>query len=244
MDWSEKWQLPFNISKCKVLHIGRCNPCRRYKIKGNPLKSTNEEKDLGILVDNELKFHRQTAAAVKKANASIGMIKKSFSLLDHSIVPLLYKSLVRPHLEYANLIWGPFYKGDIKLVEKIQRRSTKMIDELKSLPYVDRLRSLNLPSLQYRRRRSDLIFAHKIFNGQVKVKPEKIFTMATRTIRGHPFRLRKKRTTTALSSNSFSNRIVNDWNGLPEDIVATQSLDLFKSKVDKWLQNDIYVYHE
>ena len=239
--WSEKWQLPFNTSKCKVLHIGRCNPCHRYKINGKPLKSVNEEKDLGIIVDNDLKFHKQTAASIKKANASFGMIKKSFSLLDQFTVPLLYKSLVRPHLEYANVMWGPFYKGDIMLVEKVQRRSTKLVEGLKSMPYQDRLRHLKLPSLQHRRRRGDLILAHKIFTGQVKLNPERIFAMTNKTLRGHPYRIRKKQIKTNLSCNTFSNRIVEDWNRLPKEIVTAQNSQIFKSRIDEWFKDDMYM---
>ena len=240
-EWSEKWQLPFNTSKCKVLHIGRSNPCRRYKIDGNPLKSVNEEKDLGIIVDTDLSFHKQTAAAIKKANASLGMIKKSFSLLDQSTVPLLYKSLVRPHLEYANVMWGPFYKGDVMLVERVQRRTTKLVEGIKSLPYQHRLHHLKLPSLAHRRRRGDLILAHKIFSGKVKLDPQKIFGMTTKTLRGHPYRLRKKQITTTLSYNTFSNRIVQDWNRLPKEIVTAQNSQTFKSRIDEWFKDDMYL---
>ena len=74
------------------------------------LEQVREEKVLGVLVDDELKFHRQTAAAVKKANAVLGMLKKSFVLFHEVTLPLLYKSLVRPHLEYGNVIWGPLLK--------------------------------------------------------------------------------------------------------------------------------------
>ena len=73
--WSDIWQLPFNIGKCKVLHIGQSNPCWRYKMAGKYLQDVEEEKDLGVLMDNQLKFHKQTAAAVK--NPCLGLIKKS-----------------------------------------------------------------------------------------------------------------------------------------------------------------------
>ena len=82
-------------------------------------------------MDNELKFHKQTAAAVKKANSSLGIIKKSFAMLDGSTLPLLYKSLTRPHLEYGNIVWGPFHKEDIKLVERVQKRAMKVIPQLR-----------------------------------------------------------------------------------------------------------------
>ena len=133
--WSEKWQLPFNTCKCKVLHIGSNNPCYQYKMNGRKLEKVEEEKDLGVIVDNELKFHKQSAAAVKKANMKLGMIKKSFASLDENILPSLYTSLVRSHLEYGNMIWGPHFKGDVIAVEKVQRRATKLVRPIKDLPY-------------------------------------------------------------------------------------------------------------
>ena len=84
------------------------------------LKQVREEKDLGVLIDEELKFHKQTAAAVKKANSILRLIRKSFVAFGKVPLGLLYKSLVRPHLEYCNVIWEPFYKGDIITVEKFK----------------------------------------------------------------------------------------------------------------------------
>ena len=77
----------------------------------NLLESTNEEKGLSVIVDDSLKFHRHTATAVKKANSVLGVIKKSFTTLDTTTLPLLYESMV---------IWGPHYKGDEVIVEKVQ----------------------------------------------------------------------------------------------------------------------------
>ena len=88
------------------------------------LTHVNEEKDLGVLIDDDLKFPKQTAAAVKSV---LGLMKKSFALLDKRTLPLLYKALVLPHLEYGNVIWGPFFRGDIIAIEKVQRRATKLV---------------------------------------------------------------------------------------------------------------------
>ena len=118
----------------------------------------------------------------------------------------------------------------------------KLVDGIKSLPYhYQRLHHLKLPSLAHRRRRGDLILAHKIFSGRVKLDPQKIFGMTTKTLRGHPYRLRKKQITTTLSYNTFSNRIVQDWNRLPKEIVTAQNSQIFKSRIDEWFKDDMYL---
>ena len=104
MAWSKEWQLPFNVDKCKSLHIGRSNSRNHYEMGGEKLGQLCEQKDLGVLVDDQLKFHKHTAAAVKKANSILGLVKKTFALLDSNTVPTLYTSLVRPHLEYGNVV--------------------------------------------------------------------------------------------------------------------------------------------
>ena len=143
--------------KCKAMHLGTNNPKLIYNLNGHSLENTESEKDLGVLIDNSLKFHHQTAAATKKANQILGIIKKSYETRDRFTMTTLYKTMVRPHLEYRNLIWGPFNTGDKKSVESVQRRATKMIPELCKMSYEERLQALDLPSLEYRRNRGDMI---------------------------------------------------------------------------------------
>ncbi len=79
-----------------------------------------------MIVDDQLKFHNHTSDAVNKSNQILAIIKKSFMHLDMVVtVPLLYKSIIRPRLEYGNLIWGPHYKLDQQAGERVQRRATK-----------------------------------------------------------------------------------------------------------------------
>ena len=96
------------------------------------------------------------------------MIKNSFNYLDATSLKLLFTSLVRPHLEYAATIWNPNSKGlgMARQIESIQRRATR-IPDLKGLSYEDRLFALNLPSLEKRRLRGDLIEFFKIMNGKI-----------------------------------------------------------------------------
>ena len=76
-------------------------------MKGQNLDQVKEENDLGVLIDDELKFHKQTADAITRANRILGVVKKSFFFFDDKNLPLIYNSLIRPHLEYGNIVWGP-----------------------------------------------------------------------------------------------------------------------------------------
>ena len=175
----------------------------------------------------------------------MGIIKKAFACLDEVSLPLLYKSLVRPHLEYGKVIWGPFNKEDIISVEKIQRRATKMVKSMSHLDYGERLKSLNLPSLQHRRRRGDMIFAYNIFSKKVNIKYEDLFRLSSSRTRGHQYHLIRQQATKKFicsRANSFSNRIASDWNTLPEEIVNVTTTLNFKQKLDTHWKDEIYKY--
>ena len=109
--WSKIWQLIFNTKKSFIMHLGRNNPNYIYYIGGDQLQPVKEHKDLklGVLMDSNLKFHSHSSAVVSKANQVLGLIMKTFVNLNEHTLPLLYKSLVRPHLEYANVVWGPTF---------------------------------------------------------------------------------------------------------------------------------------
>ena len=87
----------------------------------------------------------------------LAVIRRAYTYLDRLSLMLLYKALVRPIFEYGNLVWSPYLKGEVDKLEKIQHRATRMIPELREMPYEDRLRSLKLPSLNYRRARGGMI---------------------------------------------------------------------------------------
>ena len=149
--------------------------------------------------------------------------------------------MVRPHLEYSNVIWGPFYQGDIRSVETIQRRATKLIPELKDLPYVDRMKNLELPSLMYRRRRGDMIQMYKIINGIVRIDKEKLFSPAKVSYtRGHHGKIFKRHALKTARKNSFSQRVINDWNSLPTDVIESPAIDINKNRLDKHWQHFHY----
>ena len=232
-EWSKTWQLPFNEEKCTVLHIGSRNPRYTYTLNDLQLNETDSERDLGVYVDNDLKFRKQAASAVAKASQVLALIRKSFRAINCDTLPLLFKSLVRPHLEYGCCIWGPFSKADRKAVERVQRRATKLVPDLRHRPYTERLRLLDLPSLYYRRRRGDMIKTYQVLHGEMDVRQEDFFTPALdRRTRGHPWKLNKEQAQSRTRRLCFSTRVISDWNSLPPEVVLAPSLGAFKSRLD------------
>ena len=149
LDWSKQWLLSFNVLKCKVLHIGSTPYTGNYTLEGIQLEILDNFCDLGIQIDSKLKFHIHTNTVIRKAYCVLGLICKSFECKDPDVMVKLYKTLICPIIEYNNVLWGPFYVLDNQKIERIQRKATRIIPFINHLSYHDRLRHLNLPSLQH-----------------------------------------------------------------------------------------------
>ncbi|VDI02538.1 Hypothetical predicted protein, partial [Mytilus galloprovincialis] len=145
----------------------------------------------------------------------------------------LYVALVRPHVEYGNTIWYPHLKKDINAVEKVQMRATKLIPDIRHLSYEDRLKVLKLPSLTHRRRRGDMIQAFKILKGFEDISYERFFTVISTNTRGHNWKLAKPRCNTSFRLRHFSQRIINDWNNLPVEVISSKTVEAFKISIDR-----------
>ena len=163
----------------------------------------------------------------------LGMIKRTIRFKDMRVLSL-YKSLFRPHVEYCISAWNQHYKKDQVLIEKVQRRFTKMINNIGGKTYEERLYCSKLWTLEERRNRQDLIEVFKICNGLSRLKLNELFILAdnTRGIRGHSWKLVKFRCTRYCLS-IFSNRVINRWNQLDQGAVDASSISAFKGWLDK-----------
>ena len=237
VDWADRWQLKFHTGKCKVIHFGSKNVLQSYTMRKHhteervTLHSTISEKDLGVEVDNELKFSKHIETQVAKANRILGQIRRSFNFMDIETMRLLFTSLVRPHLEYANVVWAPRLQKDINLIEGVLRRATKIIPGMKDLDYNTRLKKANIPSMKHRRERGDMIEVYKFTHGLYNTPPPFTLDSGYKT-RGHSLKIRKNRVNTSLRQGFFSERVVDDWNSLPEGVVSARTLNGFKSGLD------------
>ena len=115
-----------------------------------------------VVIDSQLSFDNHISQKISKANSVLGQICRTFEHKDKNSMITLYRSLVRPHLEYANQVWAPHLIKHITAIENVQRRMTRMIPGMKDLSYEARLKYLKLPSLSYRRLRGDVIEMYKI----------------------------------------------------------------------------------
>ena len=226
--WAGEWQMMFNTEKCSVMHMGKNNKEFQYEMGGILLRNSEEERDLGVIVNSSTKPARQCAEAAKKANKVLGMIKRTIISREKGIMLELYKSLVRPNLEYCVQVWSPYLRQDVERLEKIQRRATKMIRGLGNLTYEERLWRCELTTLEQRRNRGDLIEAFKIVTGRDKIPAQRLFEFAVdKRTRGHSYKMIKKSSGTIMQ-RFFSARVVNNWNKLGEEIVTADSVKKFK----------------
>ena len=196
---------------------------------------------MGIQVSKDFKFSNHIGKIASKANSILGRIRRTFTYLDTDNVRLLYTSLVRPHLEYGVQSWSPHYKKDIETLEQVQRRATRLVPLLRDTPYEERLKALNLTTLEERRSRGDAIETYKLLNGLENVNYEQFFKViregpSTHT-RGHPLKLATQHSRIEKRRNFFSVRAVKTWNKLPRDVVLAENLNAFKNKYDNHYNN-------
>ena len=118
------------------------------------------------MFDTFLLFDQQISNIVSKAYSVLGLMHRNFLELSRVCFVVLYTSLVRPYLEYANTIWAPGRMCDIEKIEKVQMRATKLIRGLSSRSYEERLRVMQLPTLRSRQLRGDMIQLYKYVNNK------------------------------------------------------------------------------
>ena len=239
--WSEKWQMLFNFGKCKCLHTGHRNMNVNYKMGDTVLGTTVKEKDLGVTISADMKVSEQCGIAASKGNQILGLIRRNITYKGKKLIIPLYKAIVRPHLEYCIQAWRPYRKKDIDTLERIQRRATKMIPELRDLSYEERLKECGLTTLETRRLRGDQIEVFKILNGYENIDRNVFFSLKkdSRT-RGHEVKLVKDQCRLDNRKHSFSQRTINEWNKLSTDCVTASSVNMFKNKVDTYLRRAGY----
>ena len=246
MEWAELWQMDFNAKKCKIMHVGNSNPSYTYTMGGYApggtiLTEVSEEKDIGVMIHNSLKPSVQCARAVKKANQVLGQMSRSFHYRDKTVWIRLYKTFVRPHLEFSVQAWSPWTKSDCELMERVQRRAVNMVVGLKSSSYADKLEEVGLTTLVDRRARGDVIQVWKYLHGHTPYSPTMLQPACDQHERGtrhtkKPYNLARRNSHLEIRKNFFTTRCVDMWNGVPHAVQCLEDLNEFKNEYDKFLK--------
>jgi hypothetical protein len=254
-EWTRDWLMRLNTSKCKIVHFGGSEDSHAtYLIEDlstncrNVLEKSECERDLGVNVSYDLKWRTHINSIVAKANKVLGMLVKTFTSRDSELWKMLYVSLVRPHLEFASSVWSPSLVGDIEVLERVQRRATKIPTSMRRMTYEQRLEVWGLTTLEVRRRRGDLIQMHKIHHGLDAVDwftgPRYAPNTATRSAGNNNSRMARESFPSRLRNDFcrhvsvrhefFLNRVVGDWNRLSNNQISAPTSNVFKSRISEF----------
>ncbi|XP_046846860.1 uncharacterized protein LOC124440511 [Xenia sp. Carnegie-2017] len=167
--WADRWQMKFNSTKCEVMRIthNRDKKSMRYNISSTVLRNVSNYKDLGVIMSSDLKWSKHVEQIVHKANKVLGLLKRTVGGKNKGTFSNLYKTLVRPILEYACPVWSPHLMKDIDEIEKIKRRASRIAlgQRRQEMAYTERCKILKWNSLVQRRDFLSLVECYKtVFN--------------------------------------------------------------------------------
>ena len=234
--WADQWQLKLSPLKCSVMRLtGNRSSSHHgpsYTVGAYCLPNVSQCTDLGVSYDNHLHFKSHVCSIVKKAAGRAKCILKCFSSRDKLLLARAFSTFVRPLLEFSSVIWCPYYINEIIKIEAVQRAFTKSIGNLRLYTYHERLVILKLDSLQCRRLKTDLIMCYKILYGMVDINTSCFFKRSLYdSTRGNSLKLAKLQVVSERDKNFFTNSVINIWNALPDTIVTSCSVSIFKRNI-------------
>ena len=236
--WCQTWRLELNPQKCLLVQYNPRSTARnyqpKYKINGTDVMQKAEARDLGILISEDMKFHCQVNSVCGRATREIHRIRRCFLTRTPSFLADMYKTYVRPHMEYAVEVWNPSYVGDKQKMERVQNRMTKLLRHGCMMTPQERNEALGLTTHEERRLRGDMIAAFK------NIDNTSLFTLRNddRT-RGNAKTILKRDYRHDIKRQSFNHRVVSNWNNLPNFVVNSESVNSFKTNYDIYTRTHV-----
>ena len=207
---------------------------RVYSINNIELPSVSEINDLGVTLSDDFKFSKHCCLVATKGFQRVNLIFRVFHTRDLNFLLQMYKTFVRPKLEYASDVWSPYILQDIDVIEKCQRLFTRRLPGMQGLTYSERLDRLSLQSLEVRRIISQLVMVYKIIHGLVDIPFDNLFKFTPYDCnRGHKYKLYLERPRLDIRKHFFCLKIVHVWNDLPNEAVNQTSAKSFKNFISK-----------
>jgi hypothetical protein len=241
--WSQKWGMEFNIPKCKLMHVGRRNPEYKYSINGQELSVVEEKKDIGVIIQRNLKPGKQCEKAANMAAAVLRQIERNLHYRDRNVFVRLYKQYVLPHLEFSTPAWAPWLRTDIDKLESVQKKAVKMVAGLSGREYEERCKEIGLRTLEERRKIQDMQLLLGIVHSRGGMSIENWFEkadvrdgMRTRQAAGIN-NLKVQAARTDIRKNFFTIRAAKAWNELPDSLKNEPDKVKFKRGFRKYWES-------
>ena len=218
--------MKFNPKKCNILQVSRGDPASHfYELCGEVLQRVSEVKYLGILIASDLTWGKHINQVAKKANSTLGLLRRNLRYCPRAAKTTAYFSLVRSTTEYCAAVWDPHLQKDKDTLEKVNRRAARFVcnkTSRRDTTSVTHLLNAELkwPPLEQRRREQRLAMIYKITHNQVAVPPTQLTRPARATRAKHPYKYQTFRTHTDQYKFSFYPRTVPEWNELTPAAVA------------------------
>ena len=230
--WAHKWNMSFNSAKCEFLQVSNKQSILSfpYTIQNTSIREVTQAKYLGVTLNNKLTWSNHISNITNKANSVYGFLRRNFSNCTTKIKGELYKSMVRPILEYACNVWCPHYNKDIQLIEAVQRRAVRFCMNCYSRyeSVISMLEKLKWPTLTDRRDDLKLVMLYKIINGYVHVQQTLPLTYSSFNSVTHK-KILQPPTRTDIYKYSFFPSAIRLWNNLPESLSTVKTIDEFKN---------------
>jgi hypothetical protein len=235
--WEQHWQMEFHPQKCQLLRVTNKRNIvnANYNIHGHTLENVETAKYLGVSMDKSLTWNQHIADTARKANGVKAFLQRNMNQCPRKTKASCYEHLVRPILEYANTIWDPWTKNNIDKIEAVQRRSARFVlnNYSRHSSVTSMLEELKWPTLEERRARQKVIMMYRIVHHQVAIDPSNFLQLVTTRNRGHSSKFLVPHARTHVLKYSFFPRAIRLWNSLPARIIDCQSLDCFKTAINK-----------
>lgn len=237
-------KLFLNSDKTELLVITRSlRPDNiEYTINRNMIKEVSNHKHLGVHLSSDLTWNYHVAKICSQCRRLLGFIFRTCRSANVRTFKLLYVAIVRPILEYCSAVWSPFGVGNTQKIESIQRKATRYMCILDRRPITDyntRLNTFRLMSLKRRRDLSSVVLGFKALNGLLVHRLDQYWSRSRSARMQGRLLLNRNRTTCLLAS--FCNRFPRLWNKLPQNVIQSESLELFRAKASIFYLENEYI---
>ena len=238
------WNLKLNPEKCVVIRFGSnvMNESEDgYSLMGRQLEFVTTHRDLGVVVDSKLKFHRHIGGIINKSKGLVNQLLRGTVCRKQNFMVTVFIAHIRPLMDFSARLWNVGYIGDVNRLERVQRSWVSQVEGLENMNYKDSLSLLGLHSVYGRLLRGDLIKVWQAFHPSADIGLDRLLDVQSHAAtRSNGYKLAIPRCRTELRRRFWSVRCVNRWNSLPAEVVQAETVESFKRGLDRHVGDLFY----